>query len=430
MSGAPPGPPDGTGLRAHVRDRELPARRGEPDLCPPEDAEVRRLVQRHLVGDGGPEVRSARWDYARWKPGVSVTSAHAVELADGSRVTVACKRYRGDKVRHLAERAPDAPASVREGWTADRHELPDQGLALWTPEGDRALGLAPLLSSRRVASVFREHGLLDPDLVRKRRTTFHLLRYKPERRAVLRLDLVLRDAARSRHSLAYRVLPKDGAARLIVRRRALEAAGGSDLAPPLAGAHGPYGLLAEPWLDLRPPATPDGPDGARAVGGLLARLHALPVPDALPRHRPAPLDRLAGLLGGPRWTDLSWPAPATPVTWIHGDLHPDQWAHGPAGPLLLDLDALAVGDPALDLASWVADALVAREDQGLEAAAAPLLEAYASAGGRPPGSPHLARLVACELVRRAAGQVRRLQQGALERAALLVERARALAAPS
>ncbi|WP_420111676.1 hypothetical protein [Pseudactinotalea sp.] len=123
-------------------------------------------------------------------------------------------------------------------------------------------------------------------------------------------------------------------------------------------------------------------DHLHEVGRVLARLHAADAPADVGRHGPeaeiAVVDRWLGLaeaygaLAAPRSAvraararlpellTHSW----APTALLHRDLHDKQIVLGAAGPGLLDLDLLAMGDPALDLANLVVH-LELRARQGL-----------------------------------------------------------------
>ena len=62
-----------TGLRQWSRDAELPARAGQQGLCAPTREQMTRLIEGHLLLPERPCIRSTDWEYARWKPGVSIT---------------------------------------------------------------------------------------------------------------------------------------------------------------------------------------------------------------------------------------------------------------------------------------------------------------------------------------------------------------------
>ena len=92
----------------------------------------------------------------------------------------------------------------------------------------------------------------------------------------------------------------------------------------------------------------------------------------------------------------------------------------------MDLDCLAAGDPALDLADWIADWLVEQERADLDSAGAELLDGYRTGGGNAPERARLAAWVAAELVDRAASSIRRLEKGAVEKARFALQSAAAL----
>lgn len=118
-------------------------------------------------------------------------------------------------------------------------------------------------------------------------------------------------------------------------------------------------------------------DTMREIGASLGRLHAGPTADVA-THGPAAeiavVDRWIGLAAG-FGADMSAARAARARlpellvarrrrALLHRDLHDKQIVLGPAGPALLDLDLLAAGDPALDLAN-LAVHLELRARQGL-----------------------------------------------------------------
>jgi hypothetical protein len=417
-------------LRARERDPELTAKAGEGHLRPPEPAELLELVAAHLARPGAPALESATWDYARWKPGVSISAVYTVRFADGTSESVVAKRYADGKERSLTFR-PRNEEHLEElcERLRPRALLPERSLALWVPPADRVLrGLPVLLDRKKLGNLVTRSGIAPPGSVKRRKTQYTLLRYKPERRAVYRLDLRLRGEGKPKLALAARALAPAEAKRVVARRLALEAAGGRELVPPLAAANLRQGFLLEPWLALE---TYSGSDFGheRAAGESLARLHALAPPAELgnvPLGLPDDLDRLfsvdATLAALPRASPH--PAPQARV-FCHGDFHPDQVARRADGPwLLLDLDCLAAGDPASDLANWIADWIVEHERVDLAAASEELLATYRAAGGRVPERAHLHAHVAAELVNRAGSALRRLERGAVAIAAFALRAAR------
>jgi hypothetical protein len=426
------------GLRESERDAALPAEGGQADLVPPVGEEACALVREHLLDAGhGADVASATWEYARWKPGVSCTAVQAIELGDGTRRLVTFKRYRDDKARTLAGRLQADPRADGTAPLRSFARVPELGLVLSTFPADRILrGTPRLLDVRRTARRLEDAGWSPPRAIRKRWVAFELLRYKPERRAVFRLDLDLRrdEGGAARARLAARVLPPARAAGSAGARERLAAAGlGNALvAPRLVAADPDAGVLFESWLDAEVLA-PDAFEHAVEAGRLLARLHALPASGVARSAADLDWDTLLVPVGG---GELERPAralraalekrgPVSRPVWTHGDFHPDQIAvpRGSAALALLDLDDVALRPGAADLASWIADHLAARPQLDLFGAADPLLCGYEDAGGAAIDPAELSRATARALARLAAGAVRRLESGAVVRARGLIERA-------
>jgi len=418
------------GLRDRERDPELPGLAGEPHLRPPGEEEVIELAAQHLRRPAAPEIVAARWDYARWKPGVSLTSVHTLRFADGLEEPLVVKRYVDGKDRTLRyqPRNEELLESLCER-LAPRALLSERSLSLWVPLADRILrGLPVLLDRRKLGHFLTRSGVTPAGAVKKRKTEFTLLRYKPERRAVWRLDLRLRGDDKPRMALAARALPPAEASRVVEARTALEQAGGLELAPPVAASNLRQGFLIEPWLALEAFA-PDSFAHAREAGAILARLHALQAPPDLRRIRgglPGDLSRLfavdATLQRMPRAP--AHPAPSR-LGFCHGDFHPDQVVRLEDGRwLLMDLDLVAGGDPAFDLANWCADWIIEATRADLEGASDELLAGYREAGGQPPERRTLIAFTAAELVCRAGSTLRRLEKGGVEKARFALAAAR------
>lgn len=448
-----------TGLCAHARDPSIPARAGEPELAPLEPSEVVELVVQHLLAPGQGAPHSAELEFARWKPGVSLCAVYRLQFAGGPAACVCVKRYRGRKAELLAGRAqaderlaelaaPLLPAAL----------LPERGLHLWAPPADRELRGWPRLldrgrTKRWLGPLLAHRG----ERLSRRGIAAEIVRFKPERRAVAKLQLAFdREGRTERRArlLGARLLPPAEAERVARARRACAPSGPPLDVPELVAADVAAGIVIEDWLDLAPREEP-GVDAlepgrserAEAAGRLAALLHRRELPrDAPPSPagcqdrdllgdqglwravdpRSGTLERLQHLRRGLA-EHAGRPAAAC---WIHGDLHADQVARrtlesGAAGGqwALLDLDSLGAGDPASDLASWLADEVARVGDPGIASAGAErdaLLAGYARAGGRLPEPAALAPAIALALVRRAAGGLRRLERGAGERAAELL----------
>ncbi|RKY22580.1 MAG: hypothetical protein DRQ55_00660 [Planctomycetota bacterium] len=415
-----------TGLRTWRRDAQLPARAGQPELCPPHEAQLLELVLAHALRPGCAAPQAARWVYARWKPGVSLCAAYELEFLDGRSELVVLKRYRTGKAASLALRGaraePCDPDTQEQGCPLlPSVLLPDQSLHLWHEHSDRKLpGLQRLSDMRRTKRLLQSRGVFSPWRLRSHRCELTRLRYRPERRAVQRLDAVLVDAtgARRRARLAVRALVPSTATRVAGHRRAL---GQLELLPQLRVCEARTGLLFEDWIDDLTPV-PRARLNAVAAESLM-RLHRRPcqpgVEQTARSSNAALFDWHAGLASRVQSAWCALPSATAPARWLHGDFHADQLALRPGGqPVLLDLDGLRPGDPAEDLASWIADELCERDSVLCEGSS--VLDAYRDVGGVVPPAATLDALVRRALVDRAAACLRRLEHGAEDRAERLL----------
>lgn len=410
-----------TGLKSYARDRTLPARAGDAELRPPDDAELLARVVATLVRAHEPAPVSAELVYARWKPRTALVATYTLTWADGATELVTWKRHLGGKASGGAY-APDEYVLAHAGRLGPFH-ADASGASLSAFPADRELpGLARVLDLQRLARLVAP---LHPERVRWRRSSVRLVRYKPEHRAVFRLALVLRDEAGAlcERALAVRVLPGDVAARVEAARRASVERSAAPLAPALRLVEARTGVVVEEWLDARVPESADL-SNARVAGALLARVHALPAPQATRGRLRA--DHAELFAFEPKLRALAARLPAPPrsaaAAWIHGDIHPDQLAfpRDGADPRLLDCDNVGPGLPAEDLAAWIADHLALRSGDAFDAAAEELLAGYRDRGGTPPDSRELRAWTAQELRERAAAALRRLETGAEERAQQLL----------
>lgn len=433
-----------TGLREHRRDLSLLDRAGDGQLAPPEPDELLSLARSTLWlpsaprGGASPADRpvSATRTYLRWKPGVSTTAAFTLQCEDGSQVLLMAKRYGDGKAAILAERDEPPQESGSERAWRPVAVLPDRGLVLRVFPSDRELpGHRVVLDARRLSRVAEEAGLVPERSVRRRRTATTLLRYKPERRSVWRLEFRLRDVDRERFPLAARVLPPPVAERIAGARAIGGAVDSAAVGPRLRATVPHAGVLLEEWLEVETFGD-DGLGHAAEAGGLLARLHrsgaGLPVRSS----GPVPRAPLAGLF---RSTPELWeeaedvPAPdLVQDAVIHGDLHPDQLARSLVDGrwVLLDLDAAGPGDRSRELAGWIVDDLLGSSERSFEDAGGALLEGYARAQGDRPSDARLRSHAADLLVHAAAASLRRLEEGAEQRAAHCLALAQAIAGGS
>lgn len=419
------------GLRSYSRDFHLLDAFEDGPIRPPEESVLLDWIRDHALLAGSCDPVSVSWTYARWKPGVSVSAVATVTFEDGEQEPLACKFYSSDARKPVADRSRTAPEGAR---LRPFVEVTGTGCVLRTLDGDRNLnGLRQIRKPGRLARMVEESGACAPFTLKARSSKLTLLRYKPERRAVLAYTADLhRPAPKPRQKeLILRLHPGRAAGFMAKARITLDQLAGEDAPwPRLISFDSPAGMLIESKLKGET-VLPTGFDAADVAATLLARLHGVPLPaSSKVRHLPippladyAPLfavdDDLAGLL-----EKLPTYLPAAPSAWVHGDVHPDQFlVGGAAGPRLLDLDDLSVGDPTRDLASWIADAIASQPDLPWVDASGAWLEAYRAAGGVTAREPLLVLATADEIARRAAAAMRRLEVGAPARAKRLLERA-------
>ena len=128
------------------------------------------------------------------------------------------------------------------------------------------------------------------------------------------------------------------------------------------------------------------------VARLLGRLHRLPLPGDLPQRAADPAALLAAgdamlreagadahrRLAGLRPVPMELPEPAVKPALVHRDVVPANVILGPAGPVLIDWQCPARGDPAEDLASALSPAMQALygKESLDQAAIAQFLDAY------------------------------------------------------
>lgn len=434
-----------TGLRHYERDFSILALAGEADQAPPEPPRALARVRELLAGAQRDEVISAQLDFVRWKPTVALTATYIVALADGSERYVTWKRYRGDKAQHVrASFEPDADEVACAAPLLPYAVDPENGAFWFVFPTDRALEhVGRIFDMKRTLRVFRalpEYAARD---LRWRRTRLEVVRYKPERRAVLAVHLVERLGERNRikHRAMLRLLPLEHAARAVENRRACFGSSESGV-PRLLGHDPDSGAIIEEWVDLEalpPTAVLDDQHQARA-GRALAALHSRYLPPEVTAASSSlefevSGDAIDAFALETRLSDLfvrcllrtpSLAIERAALTWIHGDFHADQVAIAKRdeATILLDLDELRVGPPIVDLAAWQADAFV--ENGARAPSCDALLSAHRAAGGPSVDPVALAHATGFALMERAAAAIRRLERGALEKALRCLDRVREL----
>ncbi len=416
-----------TALREYARDAGIPERAGDAALRPPEPEEALALARAALVLPSGPELVDAAWEHARWSPHETCTALFRVATSDGRELRLVVERRVHARGRIVRAGQDERLAEILPG-LRPLAELKGGTLAWWFP-ADRALpGARRVHDSSRTRRLLASSATFAGLSIRGRDARVALLRYKPGQRAVMRLEVAVRDVAgeRSAVHLAVRALPPHKAQRLLAARAACRAS--ASLGPRIVAHEERSGLVFEEWLDGRASAPEDFSE-ARAAGRMLAELHAEAASGPIARDGAEILDPLevdARLWARARSLAARDLPRSGAATWIHGDFHPDQVLRRADGSnTLLDWDALRSGEPVEDLASWWADALAAGADS--EGAIDALLEAYAQSGGRPPERATLRAWTALGLVRRAAAAIRRIESGAVDKAARILELAEEIA---
>ncbi len=387
-------------------------------------------------------IRDLRPNYLRYKGGDGVVVGWRVSLeldagqVEESYVTVRVApraRLRAELERYR-ERAGKVWCGLR---AAALHE--DSNLLLCALPVDRELrGLGTLVRASRVRELLSAHAaqIVPPGYrISKRQSSFQLVRYKPERRAVLRwsLGLVAEVGGDATTLPIYARAYAGGippAVALALPR--LTAAGVR--VPLRVGTFGGW-LAFESEVPGTAVEAPGG-DRAAAMAELLVRLHRTPpTPQLRLRSVEAELAAVARIGNhcaqlatalGVRIHDvvagLARSRPADDdVVFLHGDLHREQFVFDRSRAGLVDFDRVCAGSPCIDVASVRAHALL--EGASVDGLAG-FADAYAAAGGR--AQPRtLAWWTACALLRVVMQPFRRLEPDWPDRCAALVEQARA-----
>ena len=317
-------------------------------------------------------------DYLRYKPSTSLVAGLRVDTSDGTRWAFAVAGSRGQAAKLTKHVSTDVGA-------------PDG----FVPRVTRDLVLvAPLRADPRLKTALRV--MSRPFLVVEQAEAAEVLRYRPHRRLVVRVDgaggplAVVRGypgpAARTMLA-ACRSLSRAGlpvprprglrrGGRLVVFEHLPGVAASDGTDPALLAAAG--ALLAR-VQGVAPHRRLTELDCAQLAEGSLGAVRAL-VPDGLALAEAVvrrSLDQLAAAPGG------------APVT-AHGDFSADQLLVHEDGVSLLDLDRAAADGPAGDPASWfAAEAVAGRWDAGADPreALAPLLDTLFTCGPSRPAAP-------------------------------------------
>jgi len=415
-------------------------------------SDVRRALEAH-----GSAFRDVAIDYVRFKPGTSCVlgfrDADApvplgyvkVFLADDPGV---CLR------KYQARAAAD-------GWV---EALPDFRAVLFRFPLDRAVdGLRSVADIAELKHVVHDtvSGLSpDEERVRARRSRTTVLRYKPERRCVVRADLVTktRDGRPGSRRLVAQAYGDDSGERVhavmsLLWSRAGRGADALRTARPL-GYHGGRRVLLQAWVEGEPWGdglnAPDAVAACRDSAVALRALHAVD-PGSLPslasfprmlaetrrvlldlaRVSAAALAETALGLGAELDRSGRGVSPGDRRV-VHGDFHPHQLLVGRDGPTLVDWDEAGAGDPRVDVGNLLAHLHLAELEGRVPAERAAHLRnafcrAYCAGGKIDAG---LGFFVALHLAKLAMAPFRALAGDWETTSLAILERARhALAAP-
>jgi len=399
---------------------------------------VHGLVKERLRTDGSNV--SLVPDYVRWKEqdGSIVGWRAASDGSDGCYVTL--RTAPPDRLADEAGKIGHRMDEEKDG-TRLCAVVPEYDLLLLAFPLDRQLSdLRRMVRLGKMRSLLEEHcrDLLPPGLrVSRSRSSMQLVRYKPERRAVIRWDLGTVDANGSpagTRTVWVRILAEPLPQRQLVVDAAIQ--GCVAVPPVLARPHDRLWveghLQGSPWV-------PGAIEVIPAVAGVLARLHRCSIPagsvahgtvaeldlvlEAVDVHRRLGAEQ--GALAASVASQLARTMPSNGrVVLLHGDFHCGQvLVNGSVA--LCDLDRAGAGPAVADLASLHAHALMDCAP-GRAGLAARFVDACAAEGVQ--FGPHeLAWWIAAALVRSALAPFRRLRPDWREQAVAILGEASRIA---
>lgn len=420
----------------------LPPQAASPGFRLAVDADaVGALLTRHLLVDA--ELLELCGDYVRWKDQDGSLVGYRAVVRTGTQTTATYFTVRSAAPHRLADEAERLAHHDDETFAGARALVlvPEANVLLLGFPLDRTMpDLRRLVRGSKLRNLvasacpeFVPAGLR----LSKRRSTFTLARYKPERRAVLHWQVGCVDAAGDRHeqrSLWLRCHAEPTARHGAAACRAAAAAGIATPTP-LAVVHDRLALeshlAGSGW-----PVHEVERQTMAAAAAVTARLHGARVPAALPLHGPvqeldralraaADLGRLCPELHDRalRLTDhLAASVPASGgLHFAHGDLHQGQFLFAGSEAALCDFDRAVTAPVAFDLASFHAHCVLATPGSGhLQSSA--FAAAYGRAAPLPPHEEQ--RWWNCAaLLRSATTPFRRLQRDWPRAIAALLTRA-------
>ncbi|MGE3174926.1 MAG: phosphotransferase [Planctomycetota bacterium] len=404
------------------------------------DRELLQQLVRDQLGDGEARVELAP-DYVRWKGADgSIIGWHARVGDDRAPSYVTVRTAPPARLQDEAQKLSHRADEETDVWQRSLALVPDQELLLVGFPLDRQMpDLRRLVRASKVRSVMVNHR---PDLVpeslriSKSRSARQIVRYKPERRAVLRWDLGFKGGDASVADFTRTVWFRLLAQPLPARQPAAAAAAAAGIRVPELLSAPKDTMLLEGHVEGTPWHAPD-PAPLDAVAATLARLHGAAVPDEAPvRDREDELQLVEqavrdlgqltpehGRMAAALAQDLAARMPAArPRRLLHGDFHCGQVLIG-ADAGLCDFDRACQGPIGADLAAFHAHA-VYDDARGGAAFAAAFAAAYGACAELPPPA-ELAWWNCCALVRMAATPFRTLRADWPDACARLLDGARA-----
>lgn len=314
----------------------------------------------------GVSLRSIRPNYARYKPMTRCLVGYRIETADG------------ELVAYAGAHGPDAAVKLQKARELQSTEGPYGPAALVMDDCATAVYLFPtdrrLKALRRLASAGETRNLLTKLFPRQSALhdgALHLLRYKPERRYVARLDTAQGAQAVLKCYTPGGYAAAKAGAETFVSRGALRLARS-------AGYSDRHHILAFDWQAGRPLQDILADSGValsgkiaavRLTGAALAELHAHPAGRLPQRTREAELRRLQAQAvtvenlcpqlarsARPLVERIASELEATPAITraLHSDFYDQQVLITDDAAIILDLDQTELGDPAADLGLFIA----------------------------------------------------------------------------
>jgi aminoglycoside phosphotransferase (APT) family kinase protein len=418
----------------------VPAAATTPAFRAALDRELLQELVRDRLGDGAAPVR-LQPDYVRWKDHHgSIVGWHALVGSDGAASYVTVRTAPQDRLADEARKLEHRADEETDVWARSLALLPDHELLLVGFPLDRQMpDLRRLVRASKVRSVvlgWRKDLVPETLRISKSRSRRQIVRYKPERRAVLRWDLGFKGGDASvadiDRTIWFRLLAEPLPART---QLAAAAADAGVRVPELLSA--PHDCLLLEGHVAGAPWQPFDAGPLDAVAATLARLHAAVLPAGAPQRdtmveldlaqrAAADLERLSpdhGRLAGEVAATLArcTPAAGAPPRLLHGDFHCGQVLLAD-DPGLCDFDRACAGPVGADLAAFFAHAVYDDPQRG-PAFAAAMAAAYGRRAPLPPAA-ELAWWNAGELLRMAAAPFRNLRGDWPAASTTLLEHAR------